>query len=96
MIQIHNQNFATDNIISVHFKTKLFCFKCFYVFIRPTNLERQLLLCHTVAHCIIEIEYQSQNRKGREILPSLSYHSNENNRQRHHFILCQIEAFVLF
>ena len=31
--------------------------------------------------------YQSQNRKGREILPSLSYHSNENNRQRHHFIL---------
>ena len=32
-------------------------------------------------------EYQSQNRKGREILPSLSYHSNEYNRQRHHFIL---------
>ena len=31
--------------------------------------------------------YQSQNRKGREILPSLSYHSNENNRQGDHFIL---------
>ena len=31
--------------------------------------------------------YHSQNRKCREILPSLSYHSNENNRQRHHFIL---------
>ena len=31
--------------------------------------------------------YQSQNRKGREILPSLSYHSNENNRQRRHVIL---------
>ena len=31
--------------------------------------------------------YQSQNRKGREILPSLSYHSNENNRQMEDDIL---------
>ena len=38
--------------------------------------------------------YQSQNRKGREILPSLSYHSNENNRQRHHFIL-KMEDYIL-
>ena len=33
------------------------------------------------------VEYQSQNRKGREILPSLSYHSNENNRQMEDDIL---------
>ena len=31
--------------------------------------------------------YQSQKRKGREILPSLSYHSNENNRQMEDDIL---------
>ena len=31
--------------------------------------------------------YQSQNRKGREILPSLSYHSNENNSQMEDDIL---------
>ena len=37
--------------------------------------------------------YQSQNRKGREILPSLSYHSTENNRQRHHFILKMEDYF---
>ena len=33
------------------------------------------------------VVYQSQNRKGREILPSLSYHSNENNRQMEDDIL---------
>ena len=38
--------------------------------------------------------YQSQNRKGREILPSLSYHSNENNRQGDHFIL-EMEDVIL-
>ena len=36
---------------------------------------------------VIVYMYQSQNRKGREILPSLSYHSNENNRQMEDDIL---------
>ena len=35
--------------------------------------------------------YQSQNRKGRDILPSLSYHSNENNRQRYHNCILNME-----
>ena len=39
--------------------------------------------------------YQSQNRKGREILPSLSYHSNENNRQRYHNFILNMEDDIL-
>ena len=42
-----------------------------------------LYVCVCMCVCI----YQSQNRKGREILPSLSYHSNENNRQMEDDIL---------
>ena len=37
--------------------------------------------------CMYVCVYQSQNRKGRKILPSLSYHSNENNRQMEDDIL---------
>ena len=39
--------------------------------------------------------YQSQNRKGREILPSMSYHSNENNRQRYHNFILNMEDDIL-
>ena len=45
---------------------------------KKPHLTRQMLVVYVNYGSACVCSYQSQNRKGREILPSLSYHSNEN------------------
>ena len=65
------------------------------------SVDLRIRMCSMVIvsvdiHCDVMYVYnQSQNRKGREILPSLSYHSNKNNRQRYHNFILNMEDDIL-